>query len=243
MNRNRLGAVAWISSALLFIVQFIVAIRWPDGYSFTRNAISDLGVTVCGEFSEQGQQVREVCSPWHSLFNSGLIVSGTLMLLGAVLLYGWWATRGGKVGTLCIAAAGVFVALVGLVPWDVDADLHDSIALGQAAAQWIGMVLIAISAGRGVFRRLTIAALGVSITGFVLFIAALEGVPIPLLGFGGSERLSFDTLTLWIVLAGVFVARAAPQPTSQTESLETAAPDRLRDESREESREEQAQRR
>ena len=55
MNRHRIGAVAWVATMLLCPVQLAVALRWPRGYSITGNAISDLGVTTCGEFFRAGR--------------------------------------------------------------------------------------------------------------------------------------------------------------------------------------------
>lgn len=202
MNRYRAGAVALLASAVLVPVQLLVALRWPQGYSVMDNAISDLGVTSCGQFSEQGQQVREVCSPWYPLFNAGMVASGVLIAVGAVLLHGWWDSRAGRAGTIVMALGGLLVSIAGLAPWDTHPGVHDSAALGQAVAQWLAMGLLAAAAGPGRFRRLTIMALVVSMVGFAAFLAALEGTPVPWLGFGGAERLSFDTLTVWTALVG-----------------------------------------
>lgn len=203
MNRYRAGAVAWMASAVLFPVQLLVALRWPQGYSLKDNVISDLGVTACGLFSEQGRQVRDVCSPWHPLFNVGLVASGVLIMIGAVLLHGWWDSRSGRAGTALMVLVGFLISLVGLAPWDTYPELHDSVALGQAVAQWLAMGLLAVAAGSGRFRRLTIVAVLVSIVGFTGFLAVLEGAEVPWLGLGGTERLSFDILSLWIALVGV----------------------------------------
>lgn len=204
-GRHRLGALLWVASLVIIPVQLVVALAWPEGYSVRYNAISDLGVTVCGTFSEQGQQVREVCSPWHDVFNAGLVVSGVCIAVGAALLRGVWIGRGGSAATLLLRLAGLLVAIVGLAPWDTRADLHDLAALGQALAQWAGMAAAAVAAGPGLVRRLTAWALGVSVVGFVAFLAALEGTEIPVLGFGGSERLAFDTLSVWIAAVGLIL--------------------------------------
>lgn len=203
VDKGRAGAAAWIASGVLIPVQLVVASQWPDGYSATSNAISDLGVTGCGQFSEHGQQVRDVCSPWHSIFNAGMVVSGALIAVGAVLLHGRWEGRSGRGGTILMAAGGLLVAVVGFAPWDTQPDLHDSVALGGAVAQWGAMGLLAAAAGPGRFRWLTTVAAAVSVVGFVAFLTALEGAEVPGLGFGLAERLSFDTLTLWTVLVGV----------------------------------------
>lgn len=205
MRRFRIGAVSLIASALVLLIQLVVALRWPDGYSITDNAISDLGVTACGAFSEHGRLVRDVCSPWHRAFNIGMIFSGLAILIGALLSRGFWDRKSGRVGAVFLAVSGVFVSAVGFTPWNVYPDVHDSVATGQAIAQWIAMALIAIALGRGVWRRITIVALAMSLLGFILFVLVLDGVTLPLLGFGGAERLSFDVLSIWVVLPGLAI--------------------------------------
>ncbi|MFC3690273.1 DUF998 domain-containing protein [Aquipuribacter hungaricus] len=206
MDRRYAGAIAWVLSAVVLPVQLVVALRWPEGYSVTANAISDLGVTECGQFDEGGgEQRRPVCSPWHGLFNTALVVSGLLVALGAALLHRWWPGRSGHAGTTLLVIAGGLVAVVGLAPWDTHPALHDMAALGQAAAQWLAMGLLAAAAGAGAFRRVTMGALVLSVAGFAAFVAGIEGAEVPIVGLGGAERLSFDTLTLWTAGAGVFV--------------------------------------
>lgn len=215
--RYRIGAMALIASALVLVVQLVVALRWPGGYSITQNAISDLGVTVCGAFSEQGLLIRDVCSPWHQLFNVGMIFSGLAILVGAVLLYSWWDQRSGRLGIIFLAMSGAFISAVGFAPWDLFPDIHDFTASAQAITQWIAMALIAIAAGRGTLRTVTIITLAISLLGFLLFVLALDGITTPFLGFGGVERLSFDVLTLWVPFLGVAVLRAGDwaQPGSK----------------------------
>lgn len=229
MNRRRAGAAAWAATSVLIPVQLLVAWQWPDGYSITDNAISDLGVTTCGLFSEGGQQIRNVCSPWYPLFGVGMVVCGVLTALGAALLYGQWQGRSGRGGVVLMGLGGLLVAAVGFAPWDTRPEMHDIAAVGQAVAQWAAMCLLAVAAGSGLFRRLTLAAVVVSMTGFVAFLMAGDGAEVPGLGFGLAERLSFDTLTLWTVLVGVTLrftkGVAAPSPGS---SIKTTLRGRLR---------------
>ncbi|GAA2188745.1 hypothetical protein GCM10009786_18990 [Leucobacter alluvii] len=208
MKRYRVGAIAWILSALVIPAQVIVALGWPSGYSVASNTISDLGVTACGEYSELGQQVREVCSPGHAIFNISMFASGALILIGAVLLYGRWGRATGRAGTIFMIVAGMSVLVVGISPWDVAPEIHDSFALMQAVSQWIAMILLAIAAGPGNFRKVTTFVVVVSAASFVIFMVALEGYEVPWLGVGGVERLSFDSLTVWTALTGVALLKS-----------------------------------
>lgn len=202
INRLRVGCVAWILTGLLLPLQVLVAIAWPRGYSLTKNAISDLGVTSCGPYVDGSALVREICSPWHTAFNMGLVVTGILMIVGALLLHGRWDGVAGRVGTVLMSVAGACVVVVGLTPWNLNPDLHDVAAITQALAQWLAMLLLARAAGSGLFRQLTVATVTVSVLGFFVFLSALEGVNIPFVGIGVAERLAFDTLTLWVAITG-----------------------------------------
>lgn len=208
MKRYRVGATAWILSALVIPAQVIAALGWPRGYSVTSNTISDLGVTTCGEYSELGQQVREVCSPGHAIFNISMVASGALILIGAILLYGRWGRAAGRAGIIFMMVAGMSVLVVGLFPWDVAPEIHDSVAMLQAVSQWIAMILLAIASGPGSFRKVTTLVVIVSAASFVIFTAALEGYEVPWLGLGGVERLSFDSLTIWTALTGAVLVKS-----------------------------------
>ena len=201
--RWSIGAASWAVSGLLLPLQVLVAWQWPNGYSIAENAISDLGVTTCGIFSDYAAAARPVCSPWHALFNSGVVASGVLIAVGAVLLYGRWSSLAGRAGLILAAVSAVLVAAVGLAPWDVLPDVHDVAALAQALTQWVAMLQLAIAAGRGAFRVITLATVAVSIVSFTAFLLTLEGAGPVVLPLGIAERLAFDTLTLWTASVGV----------------------------------------
>ncbi|WP_307478695.1 DUF998 domain-containing protein [Microbacterium trichothecenolyticum] len=204
-----MGAVLWTLGVALLPLQMLVALQWPGGYSLTRNAMSDLGVTVCGLFADGDALIRNVCSPWHAVFNAGLIATGASTAMGAALLYGWWNGVSGRVGVLLVGVSGLFVMAVGIAPWDVLPDLHDAAALAQAITQWCAMLLLATAAGTGWFRLLTLATIALSIASFGAFLSALEGAEVSFLPFGVAERLAFDTLTVWTAATGIVVLRSA----------------------------------
>src|SRR5699024_12747532 len=105
------------------------------------------------------------------------------MVVGAVLLHGWWTGRLGRAGTALMALAGVSVVVVGLAPWDLNPDLHDLAATSQALVQWLAMILLAKAAGAGSFLQVNVANLGVSIASFIAVAFAIARAEIPFLPF------------------------------------------------------------
>jgi len=99
MRKQRIGALAGILAPALAFACILSAIAMHPQFSWTNNALSDLGV------------VKGVTGP---LFNFGIYASGVLALTFAVL--GLFAYVGknltGKIGALVFAAATV--ALIGI---------------------------------------------------------------------------------------------------------------------------------
>ncbi|WP_434995217.1 DUF998 domain-containing protein [Arthrobacter sp. Ld5] len=210
MTRLRWGATLWVLCLLTFPAQILAAALWPRPYSWSANLISDLGVTSCG-ISDAGTRVeRYICSPAHLLANGATVANGLLLAAGAVFLWSVWPRRRtGRAAMFFLLVGGLLVAVVGILPWDVQPEGHDAAALAQAAAQWAGMLLLAtVLRGSTAPRRasiLTWTCLVASIAGFVLFIDAISGGPSLVLGLGITERLAFDTLTLWGAALGLIL--------------------------------------
>lgn len=223
-SRRLIGAALWAVSALFLPLQMAVALQWPSGYSIAGNAISDLGVTSCGVFSDHATTARLVCSPWHAVFNAGVVVSGALITAGAVLLQGHWRSRSGRIGSVLAAVSGVLVITVGAAPWDVSPDLHDAAALAQGVTLWSAMILLAVAEGRGAFRALTFATVAVSVVSFLAFLAALEGEGPVILPLGIVERLAFDSLTLWTVAVGTNLLLLSRADNRSPDSSATTQP-------------------
>lgn len=214
----------WIASALQLFVQVTVANTWPDGYSIAHNTISDLGVTTCGPYDAAGIQSRMVCSPQYELFNASLIVMGTLLVVGSVLLWDAWPRRRtGNAGLVLVVLGGLGVAGVGLTPSDLLPALHGPAAFLQAAFQWFAMLVFAfavpVSAGPSwkAARMVSLALFVISISGFALFLLGSNGVVVLGIEWGIAERSAFDTLTLWSAVLGALLLRAfhRPSPASQ----------------------------
>jgi hypothetical protein len=169
-----------------------------------------LGVTECGIYDAGTRVERDICSPAHLLANGATVANGILLTVGAILFWSVWPRRRtGRVAMVSLALGGLLVAAVGFLPWDVQPEGHDMAALAQAAVQWVGMLVLA-AALRGSTaarwaRALTLASVGLSIVGFVLFIDAIGGGPSISLDLGITERFAFDTLTIWGAALGLIL--------------------------------------
>lgn len=117
-----------------------------------------------------------------------------------------------------LAVGGLLVILVGFLPWDLYPIAHDIAALAQAAVQWVGMVILVFALHGSTAARwtalLTAVSVLVSVTGFVLFIDAVSGGPSLTLGLGITERIAFDTLTLWGAAIGIILLTTSPKRSS-----------------------------
>ncbi|MGW4120685.1 DUF998 domain-containing protein [Nocardia sp. NPDC004711] len=188
-------AACWLLTLSYFPVSLVVAHAWPTGYSMSGNYISDLGITRCGDYVDRDGAPRWVCSPDHAVQNVMFVSTGLLTFAGALSWARIWSGRRFRAGCALVAVAGLGITGIGLAPWDIRPQAHDTIALAQWFAQLAGMVLITPEVAR---RRRGLAvgtALAVAISvigGVFLFTRNHFG-----LGAGVSERIAFDTLTVW----------------------------------------------
>jgi hypothetical membrane protein len=193
------GPVIWMTSAQFFIVQLVVALGWPTGYSVRNNTISDLGITECGEFAG-----RYVCSPWYSWMNASLVLLGFSMILGSLLLYHQFGRNtGSKLGFFLMGIGGFGTAVVGLFPANVASFMH---GFGAFLPFFVGNIsLIFLGANlylNRLFRFFTIFIGVFSLTAFLLFTSGnYLGI-----GIGGMERLVAHPQTIWLIIFGYYVA-------------------------------------
>ncbi len=191
------GPVLWILSVQYFVVQIIVAQAWLASYSWRLNTISDLGNTACDTYGG-----RYVCSPWHALMNISLVVLGTTMLLGSLLIYQQFrGNRGSLIGFSCMAISGLGSLMVGLFPENSIAILH---VVGAALSFFVGNVgLVVLSLSLPVPRTLKVytslsGALALIVLGLFLHQNYLG------LGEGGMERIVAYPQTVWLIVFGIY---------------------------------------
>jgi hypothetical membrane protein len=204
-RRLRLGPVLYVTSIQYFLAQLIVARRWSPPYSLSRNTISDLGNTACGNYGG-----RLVCSPLHGLMNASFVVLGVTMMAGSALIWrGRGTGRAAAAGLGLMGVSGAGVVLVGLFPENSVGALHGTgaglsfvlgnvgiIVLGGAFRLPLGLRLYSYLSGAG-----ALAALGCFVSGRYLG-----------LGEGGMERVVAYPQTAWLIVIGLYLLCASRAP-------------------------------
>ena len=77
---NRVGLISWIATCLYFLFEPFFIFTSTAPYNYYRHAMSDLGVTTCGEFTYEIAPY-EICSPNHFWMNLLFIINGITFLL------------------------------------------------------------------------------------------------------------------------------------------------------------------
>ena len=109
------SALFGIISPILTLTLIFLAISEAPWFSWTANALSDLGVHA--ESS--------------ALFNSGLIIGGILNIIFAFGVLRFYQNRTiGKAGTLFLILAGIFLASIGIFPETTPNNIHYIVSVG-----------------------------------------------------------------------------------------------------------------
>ena len=180
--KKKMMMVAWVCGILASIVvlsSVLAAISQSPWFSWTANALSDLGV-------------REAAS----IFNSGLIVGGILMMVfaaGLLIVGGRALERAGAallfIGAIALSCIGVFTESAG--------DIHTYVAVAFFGISAISFFLIGAGlmvAGSKKFGLLTVLA------------GVLAGLPWAFswawIGLAIPETLSALVIFIWVIAEG-----------------------------------------
>ncbi|SED33363.1 DUF998 domain-containing protein [Rhodococcus koreensis] len=195
----RVGGAAWVLIALYFLAEVVTARAWPRPYRVRTNSVSNLGVTGC-----DGSAATRLCSPLHTVINSAFVLTGVLILVGAVCLREFLPPgllR--RVALALFGVAAVSAALTGVVPIDVDAHLHQVVATPTFVARNAAMIVVAI----GLYGRWRLFALWTGLCCLV-GIVGMAAILLREGPFGITERLALYPFTVWVVTAGFSALRA-----------------------------------
>ncbi|BDM74683.1 hypothetical protein HEK616_81700 (plasmid) [Streptomyces nigrescens] len=203
----RIGAAAWVVATVqFFVVQLVVEAGWRTPFSWAKNNISDLGNVGCRIWDDS--RPRYVCSPLHGAMNASFAVHGVLLLAGILLAGACWGRGGISVGSriLLAVSAGGWV-LVGLVPADVDENLHVGGALLIMGLGNLGLLLTGFSSRDSLFGRLRSITLSMAVAA-VLATWMFFGQHDPGIGMGGLERIAACALDAWSLVMALAILRS-----------------------------------
>ncbi|KLU59010.1 hypothetical protein CEB3_c50300 [Peptococcaceae bacterium CEB3] len=190
-----------------FIGQGITQIGMRTPYSLRNDAVSELGVTTCGPFTNPTtHQTIVACSPFHAVMNVTFVIYGLLIFCGILLTRSFWPRRKlASTGVFLVALAGLCIAVAGFAPGNSALTVHEVAASVQFFAQNLGLILLgsgAIKTHR-LFGWITLLA---GVMGFVGII--MSGTPPYIgLGYGGWQRVGAYPLALWAIGFGVMLLR------------------------------------
>ena len=218
------GAVMWIAGPVQYLIVLLVAqAAWRAPYSWMVNPLSDLGAVDCQRAGSGYPLSRYVCSPLHGVVNVSVIALGVLLAGGVLLTVSCWGggavSRGARI--LLIAGA-VGSVMVGLVPEDVNLDLHVLGAFAGIVVGNCGFLLAGLIRRGSPLGRLRPVTLPLSILAMAAAVLLFTG-SIPAGDFGGVERLAVFPLRCWLLIAGIFLLREAARSAGAGPASRAAA--------------------
>ncbi|MEU9499707.1 DUF998 domain-containing protein [Streptomyces sp. NPDC048196] len=195
-----------------FVVQLVVETGWHTPYSWAENNISDLGNVGCRLWDDS--RPRYVCSPLHGVMNASFTVHGVLLLTGVLLAGACWGRGAISASSriLLAIAAGGWV-LVGLVPADVEENLHVGGALLIMGLGNLGLLLTGFTSRDALFGGLRSVTLPIAVAA-ALAAWMFFGQYDPGIGLGSLERIAACALDAWSLLMALAILRARRSDTA-----------------------------
>lgn len=196
---TRWALLLWCIQPLSILIEFVVAGFVQVPYSFVDNTISDLGAVTCTEIPYPAELVP-VCSPAHALLNGGFIGLGAALVVGAAFLLR--SQPRSRLLTIALALwliCGLSIIATGLVPLDVDLELHALVSIPAIVLQPVALALHAAVFARRSRRWWMLTAIGAVIAvETVWFILRLE------VRYGGL----LERIAIWPVVIALPVLAA-----------------------------------
>ena len=171
---KRIYRYAGILAPIVALGSIILAILTHPWFSFSENAISDLGAIDVEK---------------NYILNYGLVISGILATIYSIGLYGEQRSDLGRFGSLLFLIASLFLTMIGVFPEGTP--LHFPISVSFFILMYVSILLIGISTYDSEFIFFTL----------LIFLFGVEGSLISLLEYGSvgiAELISIITFTIWI---------------------------------------------
>jgi hypothetical membrane protein len=202
------AATLWLAAGIAYLtLEAITAAGYRGGYSYTRNYISDLGVTRPSVF-----EGRMIDSPRATVMNVGFYLEGILFLAAAALVVRAFAVRREWLFLSLAATHAVGLIVVGTIHGGGTESASGSIqwhTLGAALAIVGGNGAVLAEAGLSrqigspAWYRASSVALGVAgLVSLTMLLVDRGSTTVNLLPEGTWERGSVYSVTAWELLTG-----------------------------------------
>jgi hypothetical membrane protein len=176
----RVGAISGIIGSIAFAVLWVAAAYQDGSWILGKMTLSELG---------------DRSRPGALLFNSGAIFAGLMSLVFSVGLYRVLSTSIlGRLGTVTLAIASIFLIGVGVFPIDTGTP-HTVVSLAFFILGAIAMALLILPA----WRSHVLHPSGGLLTAVLL---AVSMIGVATLAVPAAEALSVGCLLVWTVLIG-----------------------------------------
>lgn len=188
---KKLGILSWFATCLYFLIEPFFILTSTAPYSFFNHAMSDLGVTSCGNYT-YSIAPHEICSPHHFWMNVLFIINGLTLSIG--VLYISQSLKKTKITQLATAfililALGNIVS--GFIPADINLFWHSILAQLGMITILAGLWIYASSLTSG--KYWTYGCL-LSLLVILILIMFVFFVPMPT---GLLQRLFYLVIFIW----------------------------------------------
>lgn len=192
---NKIGFLSWIATCLYFFIEPFFILTSTAPYSYLHHAMSDLGVTSCGNFTYE-LAPYEICSPNHLGMNLLFILNGLTFCIG-VLYISQYLEKSiiTRTATSFLLLIGISTSVSGLIPADIN-------LIGHSLLVWMAMVTV--FPGLFIFaKNLKVISVWTYFCLICLFLIILLISLIPFFPFpsGLLQRLFYFILFIWGTLA------------------------------------------
>lgn len=191
--RARLGGLAVLLAVCTFGTVFGLSVSASGtAYVWHLNMISDLGDRSC-----HVRDHRWICSPGHGLFNTGLVLTGTLLAAAGGLLRQLW----GRVLAGSVVAMGVGLVVAGLFTATEHAALHLAGVVLAIVVPGLGLMWSAVRPATAWLDHVRVVR-GL-LAGVALVLAAESRLPDAVVPRGAGELTMVGCLVTALVVEAV----------------------------------------
>jgi hypothetical membrane protein len=202
MRRQPLAGALLFAAGVVTLMGIITAETFYPGCSTKDNTISDLGASMPPE--------SIIVEPSATIFNATMILTGLLVIAGALLLFGAAGGRGrgqgrgwGRGFAILVGLFGVGVLGAGIFPGN-NPTMHPIFSI----LTFVAGGLSAVASGRRTaspFRYLSAGLGGIALLNLALFFAFGMDSPFMEVGIGGLERWVAYPIVLCTVGSGGYL--------------------------------------